>query len=104
MPVRVRVLAVVCVLLILVLIFAVFFVHNRNRIKDLDTQTADALSYQQYLELKESTLQDTLSIMGTDAFIESQAREKYGYMKSDEIRFVINDPETLYGTQNQEDE
>lgn len=42
-------------------------------------------------------LQQTLQLVGTDAFIENQARTMYGYMKPDEIRLVIVNPEALYG-------
>ncbi|MEG1471293.1 MAG: septum formation initiator family protein [Clostridia bacterium] len=49
------------------------------------------------LESKQATLQSTLENVGTDAFIENQARTVYGYMKPNEIRFVITNPEALYG-------
>lgn len=51
------------------------------------------------LQNEQSTLKDTLEIVGTDAFVENQARSQYGYMKPDEIRFVITNPEVLYGTE-----
>ncbi len=45
-------------------------------------------------------LEQELSLVGTDAYIESQARSEYSYMKKDEIRFIITNPDKLY----QEDE
>ena len=33
----------------------------------------------------------------TDAYVENEARTKYGYMRRGEIRFVITNPEVLYG-------
>jgi len=92
------VLAVVCILAVIVIAFTILYVAKKNTMKALDERYVDVLSYQQYLDTKENTLQETLAMMGTDAFIESQARDLYGYMKSDEIRFVITDPEVLYGT------
>ena len=49
------------------------------------------------LEYEQGRLNDTLGTVKTDAFIENQARMLYGYMKPDEIRFVITNPEVLYG-------
>lgn len=49
------------------------------------------------LEYEQSRLKDTLEVSGTDAFIENQARMLYGYMKPEEMRFVITNPEVLYG-------
>lgn len=49
------------------------------------------------MENKQTELESTLAIAGTEAFIENQARTLYGYMMPDEIRFVISDHEALYG-------
>ena len=62
--------------------------HNQNRIKLAQLQE------------EEITLQEELKLVGTDAFIENQARTEYGYMRDDEIRFVITNPEVLYGTED----
>ncbi len=52
------------------------------------------------LQNEQAGLKETLEMAGTEAFIENQARTLYGYMKPDEIRFVITNPEALYGTEN----
>lgn len=52
------------------------------------------------LQNEQSGLKETLDIVGTDAFVENQARTMYGYMKPDEVRFVITNPEVLYGIEN----
>lgn len=49
------------------------------------------------LKNEQTELNSTLELAGTDAFIENQARTLYGYMMPDEIRFVITNPEALYG-------
>ena len=49
------------------------------------------------LEYEQGRLNDTLETVRTDAYIENQARMQYGYMKPDEMRFVITNPEVLYG-------
>ena len=99
MHARVKIVAVICILIVIAIAFAVFYIQKQNTIKSLDERYVEALSYQQYLENKESNLREMLAALGTDAFIENLARTKYGYMKSDEIRFVITNPEVLYGTQ-----
>lgn len=49
------------------------------------------------LEDDQIALIDQLAYVKTDAFIENQARTEYSYMKPDEIRFVIDNPEALFG-------
>lgn len=49
------------------------------------------------LQGEQADLKTQLETVGTDAFIENQARTMYGYMMPDEIRFVITNPEALYG-------
>lgn len=98
MHVRVKIIAVICIILVITVAFTLLYMQKQNRIKELDERYVEALSYQQYLENNESNLRETLAALGTDAFIENLARTKYGYMKSDELRFVITNPEVLYGT------
>jgi len=97
MPSRVRVVAVIVIVIVITIGFTFLFFQKKNTLKSLDEQYLEALSYHQYLEKKESTLKETLDAMGTDAFIENIARSLYGYMKADELRFVITNPEELYG-------
>jgi cell division protein FtsB len=99
MPVRVRIVAVFCVFAVIVIAFSFLFINQQSTIKTLDQRYTEALSYHQYMENRKSSLQETLGDLDTDAFIENIARTKYGYMKSDELRFVITNPEVLYGTQ-----
>ena len=49
------------------------------------------------LQGEQADLKTQLETVGTAAFIENQARTMYGYMMPDEIRFVITNPEALYG-------
>lgn len=41
------------------------------------------------LQAENARLEATLKAADTDAFVEDQARNEYGYMMPDEIRFVI---------------
>lgn len=100
MPVRVRVIAVIFLVIVITIGFTFLFFQKKSTMKQLDEQYIEALSYHQYLEKRESTLKATLDAMGTDAFIENLVRTLYGYMKSDELRFVITNPEVLYGYQD----
>ena len=100
MPVRVRVIAVICILAVITIAFAVVYSLRQNTVKELDQEYVETLSYHQYLENKENSLRKTLAALSTNEFIEYLARTLYGYMKSDELRFVITNPEVLYGTQN----
>ncbi|HPJ01968.1 MAG TPA: hypothetical protein PKU80_03930 [Candidatus Limiplasma sp.] len=97
MPVRVRLIAVIAIIVVITIGFTFLFFQKKSTMKQLDEQYFEALSYHQFLEKKESTLRETLDAMGTDAFIENLARTLYGYMKADELRFVITNPEELYG-------
>ena len=100
MPARVRVVVVIAIVVVITIGFTFLFFQKRSTMKSLDEQYFEAISYHQYLEKKESTLRETLDAMGTDAFIENLARTLYGYMKADELRFVITNPEELYGYQD----
>ena len=41
-------------------------------------------------------LKTELSIVGTDEYIRSSARENYAFVNKDDIRFVFSNPEALY--------
>lgn len=77
-----------------------FFWYSESLSGDL--QEVEALYGESKLALSElqgeqAELKATLDAAGTDAFIENQARTIYDYMMPDEIRFVITNPEALYG-------
>ena len=78
-----------------------FFWVSSNLVTGI--QETDAL-YQQNvtagnnLETKQNELKTLLASANSEAFIETQARALYDYMKPDEIRIVITNPEALYGT------
>ena len=77
-----------------------FFWFNNtlsDDLKDLDATYNDTKVRLSNLQAEQAELQSELDTIGTDAFIENQARTMYGYMMPDEIRFVITNPEALYG-------
>lgn len=76
-----------------------FWILNNNinttlqkTVKDGDRARIE-LAQEQDKTLK---LETELSIADTDAYIENQARTRFGYLKPGEIRFVITNPEALY--------
>lgn len=69
-----------------------------NNIADVNQQYQQAVASSNTLETEQNALKNKLASANTDAFIENQARTLYDYMKPDEIRFVITNPEALYGT------
>jgi len=77
-----------------------FFWFNNNlssSLNDLDSIYNDTKVRLSDLQAEQASLETQLETIGTDAFIENQARTMYGYMMPDEIRFVITNPEALYG-------
>ena len=71
----------------------------RLTLEELDETYNDAQLRLSEMQGKQAELKTMLETVGTDAFIENQARTIYGYMMPDEIRFVITNPEALYGDQ-----
>lgn len=81
-------------------IVAGFFWYNNSltdTIQELDAAYDDGKVRLAELQEEQTNLNEMLEAAGTDAFIENQARTLYGYMMPDEIRFVITNPEVLYG-------
>lgn len=83
-------------------ILAGFFWYSsslNDTIKELDASYDRSKIRLSSMQTEQTELQSMLETVGTDAFIENQARTLYGYMMPDEIRFVINNPEALYGSE-----
>jgi cell division protein FtsB len=69
-----------------------------SSIRDVNSKYEQSRVKYNQLQNEQEKLKDTLELVDTEAFIENQARTLYGYMRPDEIRFVITNPEVLYGT------
>lgn len=81
-------------------VLVAFFCYNNilnENLQEVETSYNDATVKLNRLNGENADLKEQLMIVGTDDFIETQARTMYGYMMPDEIRFVINNPEVLYG-------
>jgi len=77
-----------------------FWVSSRlaDHLEATDQEYQQAVATNNTLETQQNKLKNKLATVNTDAFIETQARTLYDYMKPDEIRIVITNPEVLYGT------
>jgi len=66
-------------------------------LEELNATTSNAKLRLTQLQGQQAELESQVQTVGTDAFIENQARTLYGYIMPDEVRFVIDNPEALYG-------
>lgn len=83
---------------IVVVIFVAFFVlMNRRSTFRSRLQETHARQEAEINSLSEglASLNIQLQRMGTDGFVENEAREKYDFIKQGEIRFVFTNPDAL---------
>ena len=82
------------------LMIGFFWVSSQlvTNIQETDTLYQQAVSVNNTLETSQNDLQALLASANSEAFIETQARTLYDYMKPDELRIVITNPEVLSGT------
>ncbi len=74
----------------------VFVVVNVNIISETEILEQECVSVNRSimdLKAENQALTKELDTVGTDAFIERQARDNYDYMMPDELRFVISFPD-----------
>lgn len=95
---RVGLVPVLAVLACLTIAFLWVSSKLDNNLADVNQQYQQAIASSNMQETEQNILKNTLASANTDAFVENQARTLYDYMKPDEIRFVITNPEALYGT------
>ncbi len=80
-----------------VLLIAFFFGVSRNA-SDLEEMRIKEETLQSSLSQKEMekiALQQKMDAVGSNSYIESHARTEYGYLKTGEIRFEVQNPEAL---------
>ncbi len=88
-------------LVVLAVIGAAFLATNRGiltTIQETDKKINGARITLGSVQNEKLKLDAELSVAGTDAYIENQARTRYGYLKPGELRFVITNPEALYSS------
>ncbi|MBQ2954190.1 MAG: septum formation initiator family protein [Clostridia bacterium] len=77
---------------------AVFFVALFGVISSRHAMEAQYLQQQQTIvemERQVAELRNELDRVGTDGYVENEARTRYDYVRNGEIRFEFSDPETL---------
>ena len=87
-------------LAVCVCIIAAFAFCSISQYEALDLLDQEALNVEKRLaglKSERDLLESELELVGTDQYIENQARTKYAYVRPDEIRFEITNPEALYG-------
>lgn len=85
---------------ILLMIIAVFSIINSRLDQGISHMKGlvDEASYLTSMQQKElQELQHKLQLATTDDFIANEARTQYGYLAPGEIRFVVTNPEVLWG-------
>ncbi len=77
-------------------VLVAFFAYSNQLSAEIDA-AQDMLEHEKMdlidLQAETAELELELKSAGTEAFVENQARDLYGFMMSDEIRFVISNPE-----------
>lgn len=87
---------------ILLVIAAIFSVINNNLNSELKELKALVDEGGQLVSLKQKevmALADQLNLATTEDFIANEARTQYGYLAPGEIRFVVTNPEALWGVE-----
>ena len=84
---------------ILALILAVFLCLHLMLKGDLSRKAEEENALRialNALQEEEKDLKNQLSIVGTEDYIVTSARENYSYVSKDDIRFEFSNPEALY--------
>jgi cell division protein FtsB len=97
-PRRVRYITLFVVLAAVGITFAAANSHIQSSILNIAKQESQRRIQLSEVQSEKLKLEAELSVAGTDAYIENEARTRYGYLKPGELRFVITNPEALYST------
>ena len=92
----------IVVITAMIIVVAVFSVINNNLNRGIEQLRGmvEEGSYLVSMKQKEvSDLASKLELAATDDFIANEARTQYGYLAPGEIRFVVTNPEVLWGTE-----
>ena len=97
-PRRVRYLTLLVVLAVVGIAFTTANNHIQSSIQSMTRQESQERIRLAGLQNEKLNLAAELNVADTDAYIENQARTRYGYLKPGELRFVITNPEALYSS------
>ncbi len=97
-PRRVRYMTLFVVLAVIGITFAAANNQIQSSIANMSKQESQNRIQLSNIQSEKLSLEAELSAADTDAYIENEARTRYGYLKPGELRFVITNPEALYTT------
>ena len=83
-------------------VFAVAFIGVMSSRSAMNEQLAQQQQRIVAMEQQVAELRNELSRVGTDGYVENEARTRYDYVRNGEIRFEFSDPQMLsYYTQSE---
>lgn len=88
--------------LLMVLLFCVSLYWVREDIARLQAQDATLQLKMNVMEMDYADLQLELQRVGSEGYVENEARENYGFIRSGEIIFAFENPELLKGYTEEE--
>lgn len=87
---------VMALVLVMLLIAFFFGLHLINQFgSEKEAEYAQSQRQLGDMEMHYAALKDELRRVGTDSYVENEAREKYGYIQEGEICFEFTNPEVL---------
>lgn len=87
----------VTVLFIIVAVFTIINSHLGGEVSKLREMVQEGNRLVLDKQKEVADLANTLQLAKTDDFIANEARTRYGYLAEGEIRFVVTNPEVLWG-------
>ena len=92
--------AILAVLLVLLFCAALYWV--RADIRKLQAQDETLRLSVNVLDMEHANLELELARVGSEGYVENEAREHYGFIREGEIIFVFEDPDVLKGYTEEE--
>lgn len=80
---------IIILLVLLSLVFGIAFAVQSAQVRRLNAQADEIQLKVLEAYAKTEELERRLEFMSTDAYVEQEARRRFGYMESDEIRMVL---------------
>lgn len=88
--------------LLLVILFAAAMHWVNQDIKNLQAQDEALRLSLNVMDMEHANLELELARVGSDGFVENEAREHYGFIRNGEIIFAFADPDALKGYTEEE--
>ncbi len=87
--------ALIVVAVLMIAVFGVLMYKSHQERQALLAQEAALLQTLTGMELDYNDLYDELARVGTEGYVENEARENYGFIKAGEICFAFTNPQKL---------